>query len=211
MSCPFPERRPHAGRYVRLEPLGAVHAPALWEVARGAQASWTYLRYGPFASLEEMASQIRSLARMRRQPFFAAVPATSGRAEGWLSYCDIDAGAEMLEIGSIWFSPRFQRTRAATEAVFLLIDHAFGLGYRRVAWRCNADNAPSNRAAQRFGFRHEGNWRQAETVKGKPRDTAWYSLLGEEWRALRPAYEAWLDPANFDAAGRQRMSLSALR
>jgi RimJ/RimL family protein N-acetyltransferase len=118
----------------------------------------------------------------------------------------------VIEIGHIWFAPRLQRTRAATEAIYLMARHSFDdLGYRRLEWKCDALNEPSRRAADRFGFTFEGVFRQHMVVKGRNRDSAWFSILDGEWPRIRSAFEAWLAPENFDADGRQRQSLAAVR
>ena len=120
-----------------------------------------------------------------------------------VSYCDISQRDQAMEIGQIWFSPGLQRTRAATEAVYLLMDHAFSvLGYRRLVWRCSADNVASLRAAARFGFRAEGIWRSGACIKGAIQDVTWHAILSHEWPLQRAAFENWLDPRNFDPAGR---------
>ena len=127
------------------------------------------------------------------------------------SYLNIHPEHGSIEIGHIWFSELLRRRRAASEAIFLMIRQAFdGLGYRRVEWKCNAQNAASRRAALRFGFAFEGIFHQHLIVKGANRDSAWFSILDGEWPALREAFETWLDPANFDAEGNQKRSLSAL-
>lgn len=197
----------HVGRSVSLEPLAASHSAELWEAAQSADASWAYLRYGPFPSHAELHAHLERIVDLPHQPFFAIVPSSSGRAEGWASFCDIAPANSALEIGSIWFSPRLQRTRAATEAIFLMLRHAFALGYHRVAWRCNALNAASMRAAQRFGFTYEGTWREAEIVKGHRRDTAWFAMLEGEWPGQHARFEAWLVDSNFDDSGKARLSL----
>lgn len=204
----LPVLRRHPGRAVTLEPLAASHVADLWDAARSADMSWTYLRYGPFPTQEALAAHVDRIGGLAQQPFFAVIPTSSGRAEGWASFCDIVPTDAAIEIGSIWFSPRLQRTRAATEAIFLMIQHAFALGYHRVVWRCNALNAASMRAARRFGFTDEGIWRGDSIVKGRRRDTAWFSLLELEWPAQRRRFEAWLDDANFDAAGRAKRSMT---
>lgn len=136
------------------------------------------------------------------QPFWAIRPKDGDVVQGWLSYCDISQRDQAIEIGQIWFSPALQRTRAATEAVYLLMDHAFSvLGYRRLVWRCLADNVASLRAAERFGFRAEGTWRGGAYVKGQIRDVAWHAILRDEWPVRQSAFEAWLHPRNFDSAG----------
>jgi RimJ/RimL family protein N-acetyltransferase len=207
----LPRLQQHVGRSVVLEPLAQCHGPDLWAAARSADASWTYLRYGPFPSELALAAHLEKIAGRTEQPFWAVVPGTSGRAEGWLSLCDISPSNSSIEIGSIWFSPRLQRTRAATEAVFLLLGHAFALGYHRVVWRCNALNAASMRAAQRFGFTFEGVWREAEIVKGRRRNTAWFSMLEHEWPAHRNRFENWLDDSNFEASGEAKQSMVTAR
>jgi RimJ/RimL family protein N-acetyltransferase len=143
---PLPKKIAHIGRSVRLEPLSYEHVDSLWTAAEQAEASWTYLRYGSFPSKDALAAHILDLAGRDDQPFFAVLPASSGVAEGWLSLCDIYPKDAAIEIGSIWFSPRLQGSRASTESVFLLMRHAFDdLGYRRLVWRCHAQNAPSVR------------------------------------------------------------------
>lgn len=205
---PLPAFVRHEGKAVTLEPLSARHVDDLWEAAQGADVSWAYLKYGPFASREEMAAHVQRISGLEQQPFFAVIPTASGKAEGWLSFCNIAPGDAAIEIGSVWFSPRLQRTRAATEAIFLLMEHAFTLGYFRVVWRCNDLNAASKRAARRFGFSYEGTWRGDWIVKGRRRDTAWFSILDPEWPAQRVLFEAWLDDANFDPDGMALKPLS---
>ncbi len=199
----LPEHRVHEGRYVVLEPLSASHIDGLWAAAQGADASWDHLRFGPFASRDLFAETVAELMARPGQPFWAVRPIEGHAPQGWLSYCDTSQRDQAIEIGQIWFSPALQRTRAATEAVYLLMDHAFGvLGYRRLVWRCSANNAASLRAAARFGFRAEGLWRGGAFIKGQARDVAWHAILDEEWPSRRSAFESWLEPGNFDAAGR---------
>jgi RimJ/RimL family protein N-acetyltransferase len=200
---PFPPRTVHRGLAVSLELLDVAQAMELWEAAQGAEASWTYLRYGPFPDAGSLARRVEKLAQRAGQPFWAVRPVSSGKAEGWLSLCDIYPADAAIEIGSIWFSPGLQRTRAATEAVFLLMRHAFDdLGYRRLVWRCQALNRASARAAERYGFRPEGVWRAGAVVKGWQRDVAWFAMLSDEWPARRAALEAWLADDNFGPDGR---------
>ncbi len=208
---PLPAFEQHAGRSVMLEPLAASHVADLWDAAQLADISWTYLRYGPFPTEKALAKHVERITRLEHQPFFAVIPTSSGKAEGWASFCDIAPADSAIEIGSIWFSPRLQRTRAATEAVFLMIEHAFALGYHRVVWRCNALNAASVRAARRFGFTDEGTWRGDGIVKGRRRDTAWFSILETEWPAQKERLETWLDDSNFDTTGQARRSMSENR
>jgi len=209
---PFPQRVPHHGQSVSLEPLSVTHAPELWRAAQGAEQSWAHLRYGPFATLDALSAFVEALAARPEQPFWAVRPHKSGAAEGWLSLCDIYPADAAIEIGSIWFSPRLQRTRASTEAIFLLMSHAFdALGYRRLVWRCHALNAASRRAADRYGFIFEGIWRAAAVVNGRQRDTAWLSMLADEWPTHRAALTAWLDEANFGSDGKMLASLAEIR
>jgi RimJ/RimL family protein N-acetyltransferase len=144
--------------------------------------------------------------------FYAVIDLRDGRAGGVASYLRITPEHGVIEIGHIWFGRTLQRTRAATEAIYLLARHAFDdLGYRRLEWKCNAANAASRRAAERFGFTFEGIFRQHQIVKRQNRDTAWYAMLDHEWPPIRAAFEAWLHGANFDAGGRQRRRLSEIR
>lgn len=207
---PIPARIPHRGRAVDLEPLHPRHAAELWQAMQGeaAEASWAYLGYGPFASQDALARQIGAFASQHDPIFWAVRPHRSGTADGWLTLMDIQPGNAAIEIGNIWFSPRMQRSRAATEAMALLMRHAMDdLGYRRLLWKCNALNAPSRRAATRLGFTYEGTLRAHMVVKGRRRDTAMFSLLEDDWPARAAAFDAWLSEGNFDAAGRARRPL----
>lgn len=210
---PPPPREPMSGRHCRLEPLDASrHAEELHR-ANGEDATgglWTYMPYGPFATLAEYQAWMRPMCAREDPLLFAVVDAESGRAAGVASYLRIDPPNGSIEVGHILYAPALQRTRAATEAMFLMMRRVFELGYRRYEWKCDALNAPSRAAAERLGFRFEGVFRQAVVYKGRNRDTAWYSVIDSEWPRLRQAYERWLDPVNFDAAGRQRASLSSL-
>jgi RimJ/RimL family protein N-acetyltransferase len=208
---PRPPRTPLAGRWCRVEPLSAAaHAADLWTAyADDAEGRvWTYLASGPFSSDAEFAALVASREASTDPMFFAIVDAATGRAAGMASYLRIEPAHGSIEVGHLAFSPRLQRTRAATEAMYLMMKQAFGLGYRRYEWKCDALNARSRRAAERLGFRHEGTFRQATVYKGRNRDTAWYSVIDAEWPARAAAFEAWLDPGNFDAAGQQRRPLS---
>lgn len=205
---PIPARVAHRGRSVDLEPLHPRHAAELWQAMQGAEASWAYLAYGPFASQEALARQIGAFASQHDPIFWAVRPRRTGTADGWLTLMDIQPANAAIEIGNIWFSPRMQRSRAATEAMVLLMRHAMDdLGYRRLLWKCNALNAPSRRAAGRLGFAYEGTLRAHLVTKGRRRDTAMFSILSDDWPGRAVAFEAWLDDANFDAAGRALRSL----
>jgi RimJ/RimL family protein N-acetyltransferase len=168
------------------------------------------MAYGPFATLVEYQKWVEASARGSDPMFFAIVDRASGKPAGVASFLRIDPANGCIEVGHLAYSPLLQRTPAASDAMYLMMDHAFKLGYRRYEWKCNALNAPSRTAAQRLGFSYEGIFRQATVVKGRNRDTAWYSIIDSEWPALKQAFETWLAPANFDAQGRQRISLSGL-
>ncbi|MCC7263437.1 MAG: GNAT family N-acetyltransferase [Candidatus Latescibacteria bacterium] len=201
------------GRYCRLEPLNAVqHAEALFaaNALDDEGRNWTYLPYGPFADLEDYRAWVDQVSGGEDPLFFAIVEQATGLAAGVASYLRIAPESGSIEVGHINYSPLLQRTRAATEAMCLMMEQAFALGYRRYEWKCNALNIPSREAAQRLGFSYEGLFRQATVVRGRNRDTAWYSVIDAEWPALEAAFGQWLDPANFDAQGQQRRSLSSL-
>ncbi|MBR1154329.1 GNAT family N-acetyltransferase [Bradyrhizobium sp. JYMT SZCCT0428] len=205
---PFPERIRFEGRSVSLEPLAARHADELWRAAQGADASFAYLRYGPFAQQCDLLALVTEFAGRADQPFWVVRPNSSGVAEGWLSLCDIYPAEGAIEIGAIWFSPRLQRTRAATEAIFLLMQYAMEeLQYQRLVWRCNAANQASLNAAARYGFTPEGTWRGSALSKGRRCDVAWHSIIAAEWPSRRAAIAAWLADENFDEHGRARTRL----
>jgi RimJ/RimL family protein N-acetyltransferase len=210
---PRPPRTPMIGRTCRVEPLDArLHAAQL-HVANALDAghrNWTYLPYGPFATLGAYTAWVNSVAHGDDPMFHAIVDAATGEAVGVASYLRIDPAAGSIEVGHINYSPRLQRTIAGTEAMYLMMQRAFDLGYRRYEWKCHSLNAASRAAAQRFGFSYEGVFRQARVDKGRNRDTAWYAMIDREWPAIDHAFRTWLDPANFDECGRQRASLSAL-
>jgi RimJ/RimL family protein N-acetyltransferase len=193
---------------VSLEPLGSENIDELWHAAQGADASFAYLRYGPFAHQRDLQELITKLAGRADQPFWAVRTKSSGVAQGWLSLCDIYPADGAIEIGSIWFSPQLQRTRAATEAVFLLMQYAMDqLKYQRLVWRCAVVNQASMNAAIRYGFAPEGVWRGSAFAKGRRLDQAWHSILAAEWPASRAAITAWLADENFDEHGRARKRL----
>jgi RimJ/RimL family protein N-acetyltransferase len=199
-----------------LRPLdAAADAEALYAVSHppeGDAAIWTYLFEGPFESAEEMGRLLAGAEDSDDPLFFTLVGLPEERPLGMASYLRIEPQMGSIEIGNIWFGTPLQRTTAATEAIYLLARHAFDeLGYRRLEWKCNALNAASRRAAERFGFTFEGVFRRHLVVKGRNRDTAWYSIVDDEWPLIRAGFEAWLAPANFDGEGRQRRSLAELR
>jgi len=203
------------GTHVRLERLTERHANDLFAAAQGGDADpllWAYLAYGPFADAAELRAWIAERAAGEDPLFYAIVDRASGRALGQASYLRMDPPNGVIEIGHIWLGAPLQRTAGATEAIHLLARHAFDdLGNRRLEWKCDAANARSRAAAERFGFTFEGVFRQHQIVKGRNRDTAWFSILDGEWPSIRAAFEAWLAPENFDTDGRQRTPLSAHR
>jgi len=209
---PLPARVPIRGRYVSLEPLHRRHVAELWRAAQGADQSWTYLHYGPFASEEALAKEVMDMASQQDRIAWAARPITTGEVSGWLSLIDIQPKNAAIEIGNIWLAPRMQRTRAATESIFLLLKLAADdLGYRRLVWKCNALNEPSRRAAARLGFTYEGRHRMHTVTKGRQRDTDWFSIVGAEWPPCRDALLGWLDPVNFDSDGTALHGLAEIR
>jgi RimJ/RimL family protein N-acetyltransferase len=210
---PRPRRVVHDGRYCRLEPLDAVaHTRDLWDANAHDRdgRNWTYLMHGPYASIAAYEEWVSSAAASVDPLFFAVVDATGARAVGVAAYLRIAPDAGSIEVGHINFSPLLQRTRAATESMYLMMKHAFELGYRRYEWKCDALNAPSRAAAERLGLTYEGTFRQALVYKGRNRDSAWYAAIDKEWPALQRAFEEWLSDDNFDEHGRQRHRLSDL-
>jgi len=169
-----------------------------------------YLPYGPFATLDDYLVWLNRVATVADPQFYAIVDLATGTATGVASYLRIDPAAGSIEVGHINYSPKLQRTIAATEAMYLMMRRAFELGYRRYEWKCNALNVPSRAAALRLGFSYEGIFRQARVDKGRNRDTAWYAMIDGDWPLVDRAFRRWLDPSNFDERGRQLMALSAL-
>ena len=199
------------GRYARLVRLEAdAHAADLHRANSADDAIWDYLPYGPFSSAAAYHRWVRSITAGDDPLFYAIQNRETGHFGGVASYLRITPEAGSIEVGHINFAPELQRSRAATEALFLMMEWAFEAGYRRYEWKCDALNIPSRRAAQRLGFSYEGIFRQAAVVKGRNRDTAWFACIDTEWPALREAYRAWLHPSNFDSKGEQRESLSDL-
>jgi RimJ/RimL family protein N-acetyltransferase len=209
-----PARAVLEGRYVTLAPLDpSLHGDALWEATKGEQndALWRYLAEGPFRHREDFDKALAVMAASEDPLFFAIVDSATQRAIGRASYLRIDIRHRVIEVGGLLFSPALRRTRGATEAMYLMARHAFeDLGYRRYEWKCNALNEPSRRAALRLGFIFEGIFRQHQIVKGRNRDTAWFSMLDSEWPERKRAFERWLAPENFTAAGEQKQHLSDL-
>lgn len=210
---PPPPREPLTGRYCRVEPLDPERHAAELHAANTLDPSgraFTYLSAGPFDTYAAYRQWIDATCLGDDPRFHAIVDAASGKAVGVASYMRIDAKNGVIEVGNINFSPLLQHTRAATEAMYLMMQRAFALGYRRYEWKCDTLNAPSRAAAQRLGFSYEGVFRQAVVYKGRNRDTAWYAIIDSEWPQLDAAFSRWLAPENFDDHGRQRLRLSDL-
>ena len=208
MDATAAERPRHTtikGRYVTLQPLNAAaHADPIFHSVQGHDALWDYMGDGPFPSREAFRASIENKAVSTDPLYFAVVDNQSSDAVGYASYLRIEPSHRVIEVGNILYTPRLQRTRGATEAMFLMARHAFeDLRYRRYEWKCNALNEPSRRAALRLGFRFEGIFRQHMIIKGRNRDTAWYAMLDGEWPDRKTAFEQWLSPENFDPEGRQ--------
>jgi RimJ/RimL family protein N-acetyltransferase len=197
------------GRYARLEPLSPAHAEGLM-AASADPASFDYLFDVPPQDLEDLKAWIRQKAASEDPLFHAVIDKATGLAGGRQTLMRITPEHGVIEIGNILWGAPIRRTRVATEALYLAAKYVFeDLGYRRFEWKCNDRNEPSKRAARRFGFSFEGVFRQHMWTKGANRDTAWFAMLDREWPAIRAAYERWLDPSNFDAAGGQRSRLAA--
>jgi len=213
-SAKRPQRICLDGRVIRLVPLDPIaHGDALFAGAGGKKNEWLwrYLFEGPFPARPAFDTLLQQKASSDDPLFFAILDKPSGEAIGYASYMRIEPTHRVIEVGSILFTPRLQRTIGSTEAMYLMARHALeDLGYRRYEWKCNALNAPSRSAALRLGFTFEGIFRQHMIIKGCNRDSAWYSMLDSEWPDRKAAFERWLDLSNFDSNGRQRMSLSVL-
>ncbi len=207
-----PGRRILRGQYCRCEPLSVEHSEQLFNACRRDTENriWVYLPYGPFGTLEDYRRWMNEDCYTGDPFFYAIVDNQTGLASGVASYLGIRPATGSIEVGHINYSPALQRTRAATEAMYLMMENVFDMGYRRYEWKCNALNQKSCDAARRLGFTFEGIFRQAAVVKGRNRDTAWFSILDREWPELRISYETWLSADNFDPGGVQKRSLSAL-
>jgi len=207
---PAPTRMIHQGKYCRLEPLVLEHAEALHAAHRvdAEGRNWTYLPVGPFETINGYRDWVWEAAASPDPLHFAIV--TDKGPVGTASFLRIAPGAGSIEVGYITYSPLLQRTRAATEAMYLMMKWAFEAGYRRYEWKCHGLNQPSRNAAMRLGFSYEGVFRQALVTKGANRDSAWYGAIDSEWPAIRAAMETWLSPKNFDADGRQKQALRDL-
>lgn len=210
-----PDRRVLEGRFARLEPLDvARHSEDLWHAfaADVEGRSWTYMPFGPFGGQAAFAAFLATMSQGDDPVYYSILDLASGRASGIASFMRVQPEHGVIEVGGIAFAPILQRTPAATEAMFLMMAHAFDdLGYRRYEWKCDALNSASRRAASRLGFRYDGLFEQAVVYKGRNRDTAWFSILDRDWPKVKRGFETWLLPENFDAEGRQRYGLAACR
>jgi RimJ/RimL family protein N-acetyltransferase len=207
-----PARAPLHGTHVVLRPVdAATDAEPLYALSHppdGDPAIWTYLPDGPYEDPEHLRQMLAWAETAEDSLYFTLVSPRDDQPMGLASYQRITPEFGVIEIGHIWFGVPLQRTTAATEAIYLLARHAFDdLGYRRLEWKCNALNAPSRRAAERFGFTFEGVFRQHQVIKGRNRDTAWFAITDDEWPAIRRAFETWLAPENFDPNGLQKRPL----
>jgi RimJ/RimL family protein N-acetyltransferase len=212
---PFPPLTSMAGRTCSLEPLDVErHAADLHAAYSEAPdgRDWTYLFVGPFTDVSDYARHVSAEAAKRDPQHHAIIDSRTGKPLGTAALMRIDPPNGVVEVGHITYSPRLKRSRAGTEAMFLLMTRVFDeLNYRRYEWKCDSLNAPSRRAAERYGFTYEGTFRQAIVYKGRNRDTAWYAMTDRDWPLVRAALEQWLASDNFDANGRQRRTLSAIR
>ncbi len=202
-----------SGRYCRVEPLNAArHATDLFaaNALDKTGVGWTYLTIGPFATIDDYQRWVSTVSTSQDPLFHAIIDLNSNKAVGVASFMRIDAPNGVVEVGNLRFSPLMQRTPIASEAMHLMMKHAFTSGYRRYEWKCDSLNAPSRAAAQRYGFSYEGLFRQATVYKGRSRDTTWYSIIDSEFPAIDAAFTRWLVPENFDAGGKQRLRLSDL-
>ncbi len=210
----LPDTRTLQGRFIRLEKLDAArHGDGLWEALEGPAADpklWDYLFVGPFPERGAFDDYLAGLEGSTDPWFYTVIDQQTGAIDGFLGLMSIFPSAGRIEIGHVTFGASMQRTPKATEAVYLLAKESFALGNRRLEWKCNANNARSKRAAERFGFNFEGIFRQHSVCKGQNRDTAWYSIIDSEWPAVQQAFEAWLAVDNFED-GQQIRTLEEIR
>ncbi|MFT5116897.1 MAG: RimJ/RimL family protein N-acetyltransferase [Kiritimatiellia bacterium] len=212
---PLPAKEKILGCYCYLEPLSGAHTQDLWDAYASDTENkiWRYLPNGPFDNIEQFADFITSKKKASEEEnaesvFYAIVNISTNKAMGYIAYARIQAAAGSIEVAHVCFSPLLQKTTIATEAIYLMIDNSFHLGYRRCEWKCNSLNANSIKAAKRLGFVYEGCFRQATVVKGRNRNTSWFSIIDSEWAELRTAYLSWLATDNFDVEQRQKQCLS---
>ena len=208
-----PARTVLEGTSVSIVPFDVEeHSAALFEATATHDDLWAYMGQGPFGDLASFVDYYAVAAEKTDPLLFTILERESGRPLGHATYLRIAPNDRVIEVGNILYTPALQRTRGATEAMYLMARHAFeDLGYRRYEWKCNALNAPSRRAALRLGFTYEGTFRQHMIVKGRNRDTAWFAMLDSEWPVVKAAFEAWLSPENFAEDGSQRFDLATIR
>ena len=209
---PAPTGATVEGRFARLEKLDAArHGANLWAAVKDNDHIWDFLAYGPFANEAGFTAWLATRAALTDPLYYTVLEKKTGRALGCLTLMETRPAMGVIEVGHIFYSPALQKTPAATDAIYLAAKIVFDdLGYRRYEWKCNDLNDPSKFAALRFGFTFEGVFRQHLIVKGRNRDTAWYSMLDSEWPVRKAAFERWLSPDNFDASGRQKIALSQM-
>ncbi|KAI0395574.1 acyl-CoA N-acyltransferase [Xylariaceae sp. FL0594] len=217
-AIPPPRNTKLTGRYVTVETMTAEHVASLFPHVSGAENAslWTYMMGGPFDDISEFKRKFYgpfANNNNNNTMLYAIIPKEKEKPMGCASFIRFDVHHRTAEVGSVLFSRALQRTRAATEAMYLLARHAFeDLRIRRYEWKCDALNAPSRRAARRLGFAFEGVFRKHLVVKGRSRDTAWFAMVEDDWEgSIKGAFEKWLDPANFDERGVQRRSLESFR
>lgn len=211
---PWPPHIPLQGQSVRMEPIAPHHAADLFAAfsADSQGAIWRFLPYGPFATLPEFEAWMAQTVFTKDPQFYVFIPETTGKAAGMAALMRLAPDHGVVEVGHITMAPGLQRTVAATQGLYLLMNLCMSdLGYRRFEWKCNALNLASRRAAERYGFTFEGVFRQSNVFKGRNRDTAWFAFLDSEWPAIQRGFAAWLDPSNFDDQGRQVRTLAACR
>ena len=209
----WPEAVKLRGRFCRVEKLDLVrHAESLWKAVKGHDEIWAYMGYGPFADEPSFLRWVDERTVLLDPFSYAVVEEASDRALGIVTLMEIRPAMRVVEMGNVLYSPLLQRTAAGTEAQYLMARHVFDeLHYRRYEWKCDALNAPSRRAAERYGFTYEGTFRQHMIIKGRNRDTAWFAMTDGDWPEMKAAFEAWLQPENFDDAGTQKRELAAFR
>ena len=200
----FPAPLKMQGSYCTVEPFDPdAHGSALFVALSEIESDWTYLPYGPFGDLASFRDWIQTTCLGDDPQFYTLLENETGNPGGVASYLRITPKSGTIEVGHIHLGPALERSRAATEAMYLMMDYAFSLGYRRYEWKCNALNQSSRNAALRLGFTFEGIWRQATVSKGRNRDTSWYSIVDTDWPRIRKGFRRWLDASNFDSSGRQ--------
>ncbi|MCL4157401.1 UNVERIFIED_CONTAM: hypothetical protein GTU68_056102 [Idotea baltica] len=210
-----PSRSKLLGQYCRLEPLNiSLHADDLYEAYGNDQdqSNWTYLPYGPFENKSDFIAWLEATSLGNDPLFYTVIDSKTNKAVGVATYLRINPKDGVIEVGHIHFSPLMQQTPISTEAMFLMMKYVFNeLGYRRYEWKCDSLNRPSRAAALRLGFQFEGIFRQLTIYKGRNRDTAWFGIIDKDWPMLESAFNAWLNPQNFDGSGKQLASLSSFQ